>query len=100
MLTDSNVHSAVQKKLYIFQVHRLMAEVTQRNCQHAHELRKKEHEVLHVQEQLRHNLGLPCSVTHQVMKEKHQENNRKPAREVCSSSTLDVSSKSRGESAM
>jgi hypothetical protein len=77
-----------------------MAEVTQRDCQHAHELRKKEHEVLHVQEHLRHYLGLPHSVTHQVIKEKQQEINRKPAHEVCSSSTFDVSSNSRGDTAM
>jgi hypothetical protein len=77
-----------------------MAQVTQLNYQHVHELRKREHEVLHVQEQLRHNLGLSRSVTHKAVKQKQQENNRNPAREVCSSSTLDVSSDSAGGSAM
>ncbi|KDR20171.1 Afadin- and alpha-actinin-binding protein [Zootermopsis nevadensis] len=83
------------------EVHRLMAQVTWHDCQHTHELRKKEHEVLHVQEQLRRKLGLPCSLALQVMKEKQQENNGKPAHEVCSSSsTLDMSSDSRGKTIM
>jgi hypothetical protein len=68
--------------------------MAQRDCQHSHELRRKEHEVLHLQEQLRHNLRLPRSMTQQLPNQKQQESNRIAVHDMCSSSTLHVSSNS------
>jgi hypothetical protein len=70
----------------------MMTRATQRDCQHSHELRRKEHEVLQLQEQIRHNLRLPRSMTRQVPNQKQSESNRKAVHEVCRSTTSDVSS--------
>ena len=55
---------------------RLLGQITQRDSHHVHELRKKEHEVLHVQEQLRYNLGLSRSVSYQDHSHKQQDNRK------------------------
>jgi hypothetical protein len=86
--------------LYIFQVQRLMSQGTWRDCQHAHELRKKEHEIVHIQEQLRQSLGLSCAVTRHVTNHKHHKSNKNPACKTCSDSTSHVSSDSEGDSTM
>ncbi|KAJ9578227.1 hypothetical protein L9F63_005557, partial [Diploptera punctata] len=52
-------------KLEKEQVRRLSNQISQRHSHHVHEIRKKEHEILHVQEQLRHNLGLSRSISYQ-----------------------------------
>ncbi|XP_033607348.1 afadin- and alpha-actinin-binding protein-like isoform X2 [Cryptotermes secundus] len=76
------------------EVHRMTTQATRRDCQNSHELRRKEYEVLQLQEQLRHNLRLPRSMTRQVPNKKEHESNRKAAHEVCRSTTSDVSSNS------
>ncbi|KAJ4450274.1 hypothetical protein ANN_01694 [Periplaneta americana] len=75
------------------EVRRLVSQVAQRDSQHIHELRKKENEVLQVQEQLRQNLGL-SRVTRHISK---QESNKKSPHESCSDNTCDMPAKSRGE---
>ncbi|XP_069674872.1 afadin- and alpha-actinin-binding protein A-like [Periplaneta americana] len=78
------------------EVRRLVSQVAQRDSQHIHELRKKENEVLQVQEQLRQNLGL-SRVTRHISK---QESNKKSPHESCSDNTCDIPAKSRGEPTM
>jgi hypothetical protein len=71
--------------LYILQVQRLMSHMTQCDRQHAHQLRKKEHEIVHIQEQLRCSLGLGRAAgLHDHI---HHRSNRHPACETCSGST-------------
>jgi len=81
-------------------VHRLITQMTRHDCQHAHELRRKECEILRLQERLRQSLGISRSVTREVINEKRQENSRTPACKMCGSSISDASSNSQGESAM
>jgi hypothetical protein len=78
--------------LCILQVQRLMSHVTQRDRQHTHQLRKKEYEIVHIQEQLRHSLGLGCPAARH--NHKHHKSSRNPACATCSGSTSHVSSNS------
>jgi hypothetical protein len=71
--------------LYILQVQRLMCDVTQRDRQHAHQLRKKEHEIVLIQEQLGHSLGLGRAAARHNYRP--YSSNKQPACETCSGST-------------
>jgi len=71
--------------LYILQVQRLMSHMTQRDHQHAHQLRKKEHEIVHIQEQLQCSLGLGRAAARH--NHKHHRSNRNLACETCRGST-------------
>jgi hypothetical protein len=77
-----------------------MSEVTWRDQQHAHELRKKKHEIVHLHEQLRHSLGLSCAATRHVTKQKQHKSNKTPVCEICIGSIANVSSDSEGDSTM
>jgi len=71
--------------LYILQVQHLTSHMTQRDHQHAHQLRKKEHEIVHIQEQLRCSLGLGRAAAQH--NRKHHRSNRHLDCEICRGGT-------------